>query len=471
MTAMYYMREIEELNTDPQAKNTRILLLLLSILYKILLDYLYIRHLSVSYNFYGFLNDFSILTYIFSWLVFILYSIVIIAITWNTQTRFSSLFLFVYYLMYFVPFTSMMASGYKSNFIAYTMGVWAFLVIYIFLFGRHRSESSIDDNPKIMTSKSAFAILVLISLLICFSVVYLSWKFTNFRLSFDEAETYVFRVEAFDYKTSRLMGYLYSWSRLIIPLLLCVSIINNRYVIAILLFLLKMLGFGYDGMRLDLLITIIAIGVAFVFHKRNRTPKNLFSVILLAMIGLCITSILEHFALNTGEIDRILSFRVLFLPNVIASWFIRFFETNTPDYFRQSFLRYFGFASPYAAEGLDYIISEFGLGVFGRANNGLVADCMTNFGIVGFAVQPFFVSLWATIIDRLSKTTHISVVFLLAFYFSYCFTNNFFMIILFTNGGFIVAIYLFLINIVRFNRNDSLIDYRLRAIDNRILLD
>lgn len=419
-------------------------LMILSIVYKLLLDFIYVRYLSTSYAFYGFYNDFSNVAYVLSWIVFLAIEFPIILLISKSQTRLSYLLLFIYSLIYFVPFTSMLYAGYKLNFILYTILVWCFLVIYIYCLSRAKIIIRLGSLRVGILKRDAYFILIVTTGLILFSVVYLSWKFTGFRLSFDEAQTYVFRAEAFEYQTSAFWGYLYSWSRLIIPLLLCVSIITKKYFLSIGLFVIKMLGFGYDGMRLDLMITIIAIVIP-LFFRSNRRPQKLYTIITLGLIGICLLSIVEHEVFHQGEIDRVITFRVLFLPNVIASWFIRFFETHVPDIFRQSFLRYFGISSPYSGKGLDFIISEFISGGDGRANNGLIADCITNFGAIGFAIQPFIVGLWAMVLDKVTRNAHISIIIVLAVYFAYCLTNNFFLIILFTNGGFIVIFYLILL--------------------------
>ena len=428
-------------------ESKRVLITLCSI-YKLLLDYLYVQNISSIYGYYGgnygFSSNFSVIEYIFSWLIFLLFTNAILVITYRKQEKFSSLLLFIYYLFYFVPFTSMFYGGYKYNFIIYSILVWTFLVRYYYLFSKHPLNFTTNGVSVVPSSRLAFIVFIVLTILICLSVVYLSGKYTNFRLSFNEQYTYIYRVEAFDYQVSWFWGYLYSWSRLIIPLVLCIAVVNRRYIVASILFILKMLGFGYDGMRLDLLITILSVGIALVYRNYNpvKNIKRLFRAILLAMICICLLSVIEHFALGTGEIDRVITFRVLFLPNLIASWFITFFETHIPDFFRQSFLRFFGYESPYAGMGLDYIISDFIFGDNGRANNGLVADCMTNYGVVGFLFQPFFVTLWAHIVNKVSNDMHISIILMLAVYFSYCLTNNFFTIILFTNGGFIVILYL-----------------------------
>lgn len=436
---------------------TEHILLLLCIMYKALLDFLYLQYISGPYKFYGFYGEFSWPLYCLSWIFFILFSFVIIHITHKTQDLFSSLLLFVYYLIYFVPFSAMFYAGYRFNYIIYSVLVWAFLVLYFSQLTERTIIFTLNGSGFVITRKSATIIIFILSVLICLSVVYLSWRFTGFRMSFNEAYTYIYRAQAFDYTTSAFWGYLYSWSRLIIPVMLCLALVRQRYLLAVGLFLLKMLSFGFDGMRLDLLITLIAVGTAIIYRKNisQVAVSRLFVVILTGMIGLCLLSIIEHTIFKTGEIDRVITFRVLFLPNLIASWFIRFFESNPPDYFRQSFLRYFGFKSPYAEIGLDYIISDFINGGDGRANNGLVADCMTNFGIVGFIFQPFVVAIWAAIMNKVTKTVHISVILLLAIYFAYCLTNNFFMIILFTNGGFIIIIYLLIYNRIR-SMNDKM---------------
>jgi oligosaccharide repeat unit polymerase len=434
-------------------KYKRQLIFLLIVFHKLLLDILYINFLAKSYAFYTFLSDYSISWYITSWIVLSTFSIWLIFITKNKEKNFSSLVIFILFSILFVPFTSMMYGGYDSEYLIANITLWFFLLIFLGVFLQLQRKKvfikilnkSVEIKKYIISKDPTYIVILGVTSIL--TVIYLSAIYSGFRLSFDLDSAYVFRVEAQILETPVLLNYLFSWSRIIIPTLITLSIIRKKYVLLVILFGIQLLSFGYDGIRLSVIITFASLIVPFIFRKITSGTIT-YIYILIGFILLSIASIFEHIVFKSSEIDRIFTFRVFFLPNVISSWFYDFFSNNTPDYFRSSFLRYFGFISPYNEYGVDYLISGLYLNDFvGRANNGLLGDAMTNMGLIGLAVLPLLINIWLHFIDRVSKHVDSVIIILVAIYFAYALTNNFFTIILFTNGGVIIILLLHLLNV------------------------
>jgi hypothetical protein len=230
------------------------------------------------------------------------------------------------------------------------------------------------------------------------------------------------------------------------------SVVKKHYLFVILLLIFQLLSFGFDGMRVNVIITVFSFLFP-IFYEKYFKQRNLLIFIVFGLTLLASLSILEHILIGSGEIDRLIFFRTFFLPNLISSWFSNFFSSNIPDYFRSSFLRYLGLTSPYTPLGIDFIISGLYSGNFeGRANNGLLADALTNLGHIGMIIFPFLIQLWFRLLDKISVYLNKYIVLTTAVYFSYMLTNNFLLIVLFTNGGIIVTIMFYILNNFQINK-------------------
>ena len=419
---------------DIKGKNYKIILIYL---YKFILDILYINEISVTYAFYKFKGEFHIGWYLYSWILVIIFALWLVKLTNQYGCKFSLLLTFSLFLLSFVPFTSMLFGGYDNKYILCNSVYWYMWFLFLSIFLKLTINRSITIPIMKYTHKLTIVAgqIVFVSTILIISAV-----FTHFRFSFNMDFAYDFRADAASNSLPTISAYLFQWARVCIPIFLSMHIVRKNYIRAAFLFIIQLLNFGYDGMRLTVLITFVAIAVPFIFNEKKTKTKIIFPLITLALIALMILSLIEHLFLKSGEIDRVITFRTFFLPNLIGSWFFDFFTKNIPEYFAASIFKFFGFVSPYAEYGIDYLISGLYFGDYScRGNNGLIADAMCNLGYIGILIMPFVINIWLFIVDRVSGQLNITIKLLVAIYFAYCFTNNFFTIILITNGGIIAT--------------------------------
>ncbi len=128
----------------------------------------------------------------------------------------------------------------------------------------------------------------------------------------------------------------------------------------------------------------------------------------------------------------------MFVPIKISEHYFDFFSQNTPDYFRQSFLRLFGFESPYPS--ITYYISQIYEGSSSNSNNGLIADAMTNLGYIGIIVFPILLCIIFRLLDNSSVNIDSHIGLLSAIFVAMELSNTFLMRVLFTHGLIVLII-------------------------------
>lgn len=413
-------------------------LIILFILFKIILDFLYYAIISVKWAYYGFIGGFSIGWHIVSWCIFFITMKPVIKMLKNSHFKFSTMMIYFLLLLSYIPFLSMLAANYDWVYKISNIVFWSILVFVVYKFQKPYKQQTevLNRSCKILDLLTIFNVIIVL-----FVVAY----YSHFRFSLDLSNVYDTRSEASEYGMPTVLSYLFNWSRIIIPVSIVYYFNNKKYRNYLFLIVIQIFSFSFDGLKFVALITLAA-AILPVILKLVKVKERFYRFMLLAMVIVCVFSVVEYVVLSKTLITSLIPFRTLFLPNLIGSWFFDFFKTNTPDFYRASFLRYLGFESQFSKIGIDYIISGVYFGnIEGRANNGLIADAMTNFGYSGIIFFPLIMSALILIGDKITRKVDFDIVLLLAINYSYCFTNTFLPVILMTYGG--IAVF-FILNLI-----------------------
>lgn len=134
----------------------------------------------------------------------------------------------------------------------------------------------------------------------------------------------------------------------------------------------------------------------------------------------------------------------MFVPNLLNYNYYDFFSSNSPDYFQQSFLRYFGFDSAYS--GIGHLIAVvYYNSPEASANNGLLSDAYANMGFVGIFIMPFVLVLMLKILDACAEGLDIRVVVVSGIMIAFTFVSSFFFTIMLTHGLMALCVILYLL--------------------------
>lgn len=421
--------------TKASKSKEMIIYLILIFIYRIGIDWAYQEVVSTLFAYNGFTNNYSGLYAVISWIVLLLFSFLSFEQYYNEQDLISNEILFVLFLMAFVPFTTMICFGaLENNFIVCNLLFWVLLFIIPKFRITFKSHLNIGFTSRRTLGDFQIKIIAIVFSLI---VLYISFRYTHFRINLSILNVYSLRSEAESYNLPTLLSYLFSWTRSVNSILIAYFIRKKKWGWAVTAIIVQILNFSIDGLKSTLFLLFFSIVINMLPLMSNR-KLNRFA--LLGFSGISIISPIIYRLFNNILPISLFARRMLLIPVQISSYYFDFFSKNTPDYFRQSFLRILGFKSPYPS--ISYYISEVYEKSTSNSNNGLIADAMTNLGYIGIIVFPILILIVLKVLDKSAKGLDPRIYLTVALYTALVLTNSFLFRVLFTHGLIIVIIIL-----------------------------
>lgn len=400
---------------------------------RILFDICYRCIISPIYAYSGFTMEAAQNQYLLSWIVFLSFAPLIAWINANAK-RMSDFAMLVLYLLAFIPFTTLAGSkGFPSNFVIYTVIFWAMLSLFYLLF---TFESRVKVVAKHDFTKECYGLVFAgLLCLVTLVVLFVSGYYRHFTVTFHLSEVYEIRAMARDYGLPKILSYLLSMASPIILLTALYMFYIKKRFIAVCLICVQLLNFGIAEHKNILFMLIIGIGVYFYY---DRLLKGKFIHWLNVLLS---ASVLEYVCFGSFKLASVFVRRACFVTSNLSFCYFDFFTTHTPDYFAQSFLRHFGVVSKYPK--IAFMISDV---YFNQpemvSNNGLVADAITNYGIVGAVVLPLILATILKIFDKATKKLPAKIYVVVAISMAISLQNTFLMTCIFTHGFLIMLIWL-----------------------------
>ena len=416
-------------------------LLLLLFVYRLAMDYIYKQIISPIYEYSGFVFAPTIRMILLSWILLFISAVFISKYYMNKEESLSNELVFFIYLLSFIPFTSMIAAGvFDDRFILFNSIYWFSLIVLSQLIWAKIPRMTVSDNIRTTSATTVISIISIVSVVV---VLYVSGRYAHFRFLFSFENVYGYREEASNYAIPKLLVYLFSWTKWLNVVLIAYYLRKKQILWVVLLLFVQLLSFSYDGMKGTLFATILVIGASFLSEYRLGSFNR---HVLELLVALAIACILEFRVLHSISLSSLFFRRTMFLPALLSSYYVEFFSKNVPDYFRASFLRHFGFSTPYP--DLGHIIATTYFDRPGmNSNNGLIADAVTNFGFAGIVIAPVLLGFLFKIIDYVSDDMDVRLVAPIAAALATGFLNSFIMTILLTHG--LLAIILVLLFVKR----------------------
>lgn len=417
-------------------KDGRIEYYSLNILFRLMMDYIYRNVIATTYAYMGFDFHPSVPTKIVSWIVLFIGAKLVLKAYQNHEKAVSYEVVFLLFFMSFVPFTSMIGFGaLKSDFVICNTIFW-FLLMFFSVTITKKGILQKKTNFKIALSDVHLRILAFIFAII---VLYVSGRYAHFRMNFNLLDVYELRADARNNNLPLWLTYIFSWSRTLNPILIAYFIRQKKKKWAIGCCIIQLLSFGYDGSKSTLFLLILSICIS-ILPSFEMNSMNKWA---LRGITALITLLVLHFIITKNYVPiSILIRRVFYLPVRISKEYFDFFTRNQPDYFRQSFLRYLGLKSPYSVSIPFLIGGEYFNAPTMSANNGLIADAITNLGHIGIVIYPIFLSFVFRMLDKSAANLDSRIYVTVGIYLSLVMTNSFIFTILFTHGLIIAMIVL-----------------------------
>lgn len=396
-------------------------------LYKIMVDIIYLLCIGPTFQYGIRINLLNIAS---SYLYLGIYTIFFYDFVKNRTV--SSVMFIVLNMIYFIPITTYCSLGSgSSSFLFFAILYWTLLSILQIMI-----PVIVLKRTEMSEQRCSFFMYFLLAGISIFTV-YLSWKYTRFRIVTNLLEVYDIRAEAADYDMSNGFRYLQNFSTILIPLLIIFCFRQKKYLMVLWGTFLLILNFSFAGHKTVLFMGILVIAGA-VFWRRQMA-----SWILPGGIGLAILGVLEERAFTHAYIISFFFRRMGYLLAQLSDEYYRYFRDNPTEIFRGTFLGKLGFGSPYRLS-LPYVIGNNYLSQTVSCNNGFLADIWSNTGIIGIFVMPFILIVCFRFFDMAADGINSRYVVGLTVYYAVVFSNGTWSTVLLTHGFLIMCFVYFM---------------------------
>lgn len=398
------------------------------LLYKFLLDYIYKYLISPLFSYTTLTYDFNSLKYLSSIIVITLFSFFIKYFLNNFKP--SHIIILCFYILYFIPFNSIYAlANLSTNFYIYGIIFFLLISIYSIFLDKFKIKLKLPKNSK--------NIFLLITCVIVFLILFLIIFYNGLGVGVSFSEIYDVRLAVREMNVSSLYGYLKSFGSKLVLILLLVSLIKKNLSYVLIFTYIQLMIFSFGALKSDLFNLVIVYLIYFFYNDKYR------KWIIYGLVLLNVFAILEYLFFDTIIISSIFQRRVLFIPPRLSFQYYDFFSQNELLYLRDSFLRFFGYVSPYSEKAsylLGYIIDG---DPNSNANTGLCGDDFSQFGWMSLLIYPFLMAFIFKLYDLVSRGIDYRIVLYISITYALSFISGSFFMILITNGFLLILIYLY----------------------------
>ena len=205
----------------------------LILLYRLVLDFMYLTQLSPIYAYSGFTTDLVWIKYALSWLLVLVCLPLVVGLQ-GQEERPSSILVTLMNYVYFLPMTSYL--GCKGS----DLGFFCAVAVYWLVLLAVQLRMPTILVPK-LPHRHTSLLFFLVSVGACLFVMGISGIYTGFRLKLNLSDVYGIRAEAAAYDIPGLFAYVLSWMN--VSTSLTVQDVTSQYELTVCAFCAKTLGF------------------------------------------------------------------------------------------------------------------------------------------------------------------------------------------------------------------------------------
>lgn len=404
----------------------RFFLIISLILYRFLLDAVYINFTNPLYNYNGFKINGGFEDYLVSWIIFIIVIIPAIPL-WNKDEPFLPDVIVLLLLLRFIPTTTIIAFIHQPNAFLWEITIFWLLIICLSYFIRIPRIKPLLTNS--IGNKTITISYVGVTMLIAVGVVvFISGYYAKFRLHLSLSGVYDLREESRRYNMPSLLSYLWGASSTILPLLFIYFFSKGKKLLSYFLGFCIILNFSINGLK-SVVFSFAVCVLIYLLHRKNLKLIYTYGIIFLVIIPF-----IEPVLLGSNFIHNVIIRRSEFLPSILDTYYYDF-------YTKHSNLLHNSKVQIQFAIGQYYFNS-----IAMRCNNGLFSDGIINFGELGCFISPFIIIVYSKLCTKLFEYSEAALVSAFAFIFAHTIISSEFTTCLATHGLFFTTIILYLIS-------------------------
>ena len=223
----------------------------LILLYRLVLDFMYLTQLSPIYAYSGFTTDLVWIKYALSWLLVLVCLPLVVGLQ-GQEERPSSILVTLMNYVYFLPMTSYL--GCKGS----DLGFFCAVAVYWLVLLAVQLRMPTILVPK-LPHRHTSLLFFLVSVGACLFVMGISGIYTGFRLKLNLSDVYGIRAEAAAYDIPGLFAYVLSWMTVILSVLILYWLQKRRYVAVGVLVVVYLFYYSISAQKSVFLLSLIHI--------------------------------------------------------------------------------------------------------------------------------------------------------------------------------------------------------------------
>lgn len=398
--------------------------ILLVIIYRLALDYVYLTMLCRLYGYQGYYADVQAPLYGASMLAALAFAPFVVRLQEEPLPS-ARIVTFLNYI-YFIPLTSYCGcGGAGAAFFLTGMAYWALLL----LFQLQLPVLNLKAPPGRHVRQAYLALTVLSSAF----VMFISGRYTGFRFTLDFIDVYGIRAEAAGYDMPGVFAYTLSMMGIVLAILLLYWLTRRKYLVVGALVVVYLFLFSIAAHKTLFFFLFLLLAGYFLYRPwMMRWLGGLFT--LLAGV-----TVLEEKLVGSVYLLSLFFNRSIFLVVFLGQQYMEFFSENPLSLFRDSILGKLPGITPIYTTAIPKIMGEFRGYIGQNANNGLLGDMFSNLPtVLGVVLIPLVLVVCFRLLDSTSHKLPEKLTAVTCAYFAVEFSNGSWSTVL-LSGGFLIA--------------------------------
>lgn len=398
--------------------------ILLILIYRLALDYVYLTMVCRFYGYTGFYADVQLPLYGASLMAALAFAPFVVRLQKEPLPS-ARIVSFINYT-YFIPLTSYCGcSGTEITFFLIGIVYWALLLLFQF-------QLPVLDL-KALQARHARQSYAIMTVLASAFVMFISGCYTGFRFTMNFIDVYGIRAEASGYDMPGVFVYTLSMMGIILAILLLYWLKRKKYLVVAALVVIYLFLFSIAAHKSLFFFLLLLLAGYFLYRPwMMRWLGGLLTLFAGA-------AVLEEKL--TGSFYLMgLFFRRSMFELVYISWeYMEAFSRNPLSLFRDSILGKLPGISPIYTIDTAKIMGEFRGNIGENANNGLLGDMFANLPVpIGIFLLPLILVVCFRVLDATSHKLPEQLTIAVCAYFAVRFSNSSWSTTL-LSGGFLIA--------------------------------
>ena len=401
----------------------------LLLLYRAVLDFMYLTQLSPIYAYSGFTTDLGPAAYGLSWLMLLAFLPLVAGIQ-GQEDRPSSVLVTLINLLYFVPMTSYVGCKGSPLWFMASMAVYWLVLLLLQL----RLPSFTLKRLPLHHGKLLFVLLTVGAVVLVMGV---SGAYTGFRLKLDISNVYSVRAEAAAYDIPTVLSYALSWMTIVLSVLILYWLRAKKYWMVACLIVVYFFYYSIGAHKSIFLFLFLLLACYFLY--RSWMYRWAAGFLSLGVAACWLMRAVGGFLMPMSMFVR----RLMYVPVQLSETYALYFTQHPLNLLRDGILGKLGF-DPVYSDRISKMIGEF-MDTSASANNGMLGDMYANLpAILGVLVFPLILVLLFRLMDLSSFMLPRRIFIAFCIFFAITFINSSWSTVLLSHGFLLACVLLYL---------------------------